>query len=65
MISADCPACGAKVILGLKPRLGQRFLCKECKTEVEVVWLDPIELDWPYDDDEEYDEADDWDEEDL
>jgi hypothetical protein len=23
--------------------------CKSCDTELEVVWLDPLELDWPMD----------------
>jgi lysine biosynthesis protein LysW len=37
--------------------MGQRVKCGACGTELEVVWLDPVELDWPYDeDDEEFDE---------
>jgi lysine biosynthesis protein LysW len=43
-----------------RPRLGQRVVCKSCKAEVEVVWLDPLELDWPVDDDE-FDDEDEWD----
>jgi lysine biosynthesis protein LysW len=30
--------------------------CAECGAELELVWLDPLELDWPFIDD-------DWDEE--
>jgi hypothetical protein len=42
--------------------MGQRFTCRSCNTEVEVVWLDPVELDWPYDEDDEVDdEFDEWD----
>jgi lysine biosynthesis protein LysW len=63
IVKADCPSCKAKVDLGLRPRLGQRFKCKECHTEVEVVWLDPVELDWPYDDDDDEFGDDDWDDE--
>lgn len=56
MVKAECPACSAKVELGAKPRLGQRVVCRECDAELEVVWLDPVELDWPYDEDEYDDE---------
>jgi lysine biosynthesis protein LysW len=54
MIISICPNCKAKVSLGSKPRLGDRVDCFECDTELELVWLDPPELDWPwnYDDDE-------------
>ena len=61
MVNADCPSCGTKVIIGSHPRMGQRFTCRSCNTEVEVVWLDPVELDWPYDDDGVDDEFDEWD----
>jgi hypothetical protein len=37
--------------------------CKSCDTEVEVVWLDPLELDWPTDEFEGEDAIDDFDEE--
>ena len=49
MVKADCPACDAKVHLGVKPKMGQRVVCPSCDTEIEVVWLEPVELDWPYD----------------
>jgi lysine biosynthesis protein LysW len=60
MIKADCPSCNGKVNLGAKPKLGQRVVCPTCNAELEVVWLDPVELDFPYDDDEfdDYDEED-------
>jgi hypothetical protein len=39
--------------------------CKSCDTELEVVWLDPLELDWPMDENEgELDEVDGMDDED-
>ena len=65
MAKADCPACGAQINIGLKPRMGQRIKCTACSTELEVVWLEPIELDWPYDEDDdedEFDEEDDYEE---
>jgi lysine biosynthesis protein LysW len=49
---AECPSCGNNVIVGSNPRLGQLFKCQSCSSELEVVSLDPVELDWPYDEDE-------------
>jgi lysine biosynthesis protein LysW len=60
MTKADCPSCEAKVNVGSSPKMGKRVVCPVCHTELEIVWLDPVELDWPYDDDEdEYDEYED------
>jgi lysine biosynthesis protein LysW len=52
MVKAECPACNSNVNLGAKPKMGQRVKCNSCNTELEVVWLDPVELDWPYDEDD-------------
>ncbi len=59
MAFAACASCGSKVNVGKNPELGQRFTCASCDDVMEVVWLDPIELDWPIDDDEDYDEYND------
>ena len=59
MATSECPSCGAMVNVGSNPRMGQRVVCKECDTELEVVWLEPIELDWLYDDDEDDDYGED------
>ena len=52
MITAECPSCGLPVQLGSKPKMGQQVNCGACDTELEIVWLDPIELDWVYEDEE-------------
>jgi len=52
MNTAECPQCGNEVNLGTQPKLGKLVECKECGAELEVVWLDPLELDWPLDVDE-------------
>ncbi len=61
MVKADCPSCGTKIQLILKPKLGQKLTCKQCNADLEVVWLDPLELDFPFESDED-DEAEDADE---
>ena len=49
MQKAKCPMCGADVKVGDKPKMGQLVTCNNCAAELEVVWLEPIELDWPMD----------------
>ena len=59
MISAECPSCGVEVQFTVSPKIGERVTCKMCETELEVVWLDPIELDWPFEEvdyEEEYED---------
>ena len=65
MNTAECPQCGNEVNLGIQPKLGKLVTCKECGAELEVVWLDPLELDWPLDEDEfaEEEDSDDFEEE--
>ena len=57
MQSAECPQCGSDVPVGSQPRIGKLVECKSCGSELEVVWLDPLELDWPMmEDDDDYEE---------
>ena len=51
------------VEIGRKPRMGQFVRCFECDTRLQVVWLEPVELDWPEDEygyDDLDDDDDDW-----
>lgn len=61
---AICPECDGDVYLKSQPSIGDRVDCPHCETELEVVSLHPVELDWPWDDDEESEEWDDWDDDD-
>lgn len=57
---AECPDCGDMITLKTEPRIGGRMSCPFCRTELEVIDIDPLELDWAYDDpgDEDWDEGD-------
>ena len=57
MPSAYCPDCDEKITLS-NPRVGQKLLCPYCESEVEVIGIDPLDLDWAYD--MSYDDDDDW-----
>ncbi|MBN1667401.1 MAG: hypothetical protein JW862_09940 [Anaerolineales bacterium] len=57
---AECPACGNEVRFRTKPRMGQLVTCPSCESELEVVWLDPVELDWPFDEEDDFEDDDDY-----
>jgi lysine biosynthesis protein LysW len=60
MAKAECPACENQINVGSNPRMGRRYTCPECRAELEIVWLEPVELDFVYEDeDEDYDDYDD------
>jgi lysine biosynthesis protein LysW len=43
-----CPECRALVTLEAAPALGQRAECPGCRAALEVVSLQPLELDWRF-----------------
>jgi lysine biosynthesis protein LysW len=47
---SKCPLCGEKIKVGSKPWIGQEVMCPACDAILEVVELNPLSLDWPYDD---------------
>ena len=60
MSFAICPSCGDEIRLRSQPGVGQQVLCPYCGAELEVIALDPVELDWVYYDEdfeEEWDDA--------
>jgi lysine biosynthesis protein LysW len=56
MSVAECIACGSDIKFSVEPKMG---LIVTCDAELEIVWLDPLELDWPFDEDD-YEEEDDY-----
>lgn len=71
---AICPSCGEWVKLPDHPKIGQKITCLQCEADLEVIEVNPVELDWAFmeaelddeewDDDEDWDEEEDWDDED-
>jgi alpha-aminoadipate/glutamate carrier protein LysW len=54
-----CPECDADVHVDLDTDKGDTVSCEECGTELEVVGLDPVELDIVEEEDVDDDEDDD------
>jgi lysine biosynthesis protein LysW len=50
MKEAKCPLCGEKIKISVTPWKGQKLECPACEEVLEVVTLNPLSLDWPYDD---------------
>jgi lysine biosynthesis protein LysW len=68
MAEAMCPDCGQQVEVGAKPKMGQWLICPHCNADLEVVSVNPLELDWASDvddddEDEFWDEAEIWEDE--
>jgi alpha-aminoadipate carrier protein LysW len=51
----ECPLCGISIKIEDNLGMGQIIECSACRAQLEVVWLDPLELDVldEIDDDEE------------
>ncbi len=59
MSLAVCPSCGETIKLTGQPRIGQKITCRYCDESLEVIDVNPIELDWAY-----YEDEDDWEDDD-
>jgi lysine biosynthesis protein LysW len=46
MAFAYCPDCAGRIYLSRKPQLGQPAVCDYCDADLEVVGLNPPQLDW-------------------
>jgi DNA-directed RNA polymerase subunit RPC12/RpoP len=60
-ITAICPACDESIILNAEPKLEQKVRCPHCRTDLIVVEVEPVELDWDDFEDDWDDDDDDWD----
>ncbi len=59
MPTAICPECDEEVYVDLDSEQGDTVTCDECGTALEIVGLDPIELDIREEDDDDYDDDED------
>ena len=58
MPTGTCPECEADVHVDTDADKGDIVSCEECGTDLEIVGLDPVELDIVEDDEEDLDEDD-------
>jgi len=62
MARTYCITCDAEIMMD-NPHMGMKFPCPECGDQLEVVSVDPFDVDYPYDDDWDDDWDEEWDEE--
>ena len=58
MPTGTCPECEADVHVDTDADKGDIVSCEECSTDLEIVGLDPVELDIVEDDEDDLDEDD-------
>ena len=46
MAFAYCLDCGGRIYLGRKPWVGQEAFCELCGADLEVIRINPLELEW-------------------
>jgi len=63
MSATSCPDCGHSIYLETQLWEGQLIRCQNCGVELEVINLDPVELDWVYLEPTDVEEDWDWQEE--
>jgi hypothetical protein len=51
MVRGYCPECDDDVGFKEKPIIGYRKICPNCGAHLVVIGLNPIELDWEFEDD--------------
>lgn len=44
-----CLGCDQSIDLGTEIAIGRQITCPDCETQLEIINLYPIELDWIYD----------------
>jgi|YelNatPaOPRAMG01_1025707.scaffolds.fasta_scaffold186577_2 alpha-aminoadipate carrier protein LysW len=49
MVTTSCPECGTTLDLEDPLQEGDWIICPQCQANLEVINLDPLELDWAYD----------------
>lgn len=61
MARVYCPDCDGKITVNPHVKLGLKLVCPNCDADLEVISVDPLEIDWFYDWTwEEDEEEDDW-----
>ena len=59
MPTTACPDCLEEVYVDADAEQGDVVICDECGVDLEIVGLDPVELDTYYDSDFEFEDQDD------
>ncbi|HOC20724.1 MAG: hypothetical protein GYA30_09965 [Chloroflexi bacterium] len=64
MASAVCPSCGETIKVTGQVKIGRYITCPICDEMLEIIDVNPIELDWAFYDDEDNEDDLDYEEQD-
>ena len=61
--TVECLVCEEHVYVGRNPKIGSLVTCHNCDANFQVIDIEPVLIDWPFDEDEddEFDEHEDYD----
>ena len=63
--TVECLACDEDVYVGRNPKVGHFVTCHNCDATFQIIDIDPVLIDWPYDeDDAEYEDYEDYNDDD-
>lgn len=48
MSSVLCPECGATIHIGNRGKVGEKIACPNCGARLEVISVNPLEVDWVF-----------------
>ena len=55
--NVECLACDEEVYVGRNPKVGHFVTCHHCDETFQIIEIDPVLIDWPYEeDDDEYED---------
>lgn len=52
----ECLSCGDDISIQGNIKIGNMITCDTCDTQLEIIELNPLMVDWPYYDDDYFDE---------
>ena len=56
--TVECLACDDDVYVGRNPKVGNFVTCRHCEEVFQIIDIDPVLIDWPYDEDDDYTDDD-------
>ncbi|MFN2236380.1 MAG: hypothetical protein ACK2U1_19290 [Anaerolineales bacterium] len=58
--TVECLACDEEVYVGKNPKIGNFVTCHHCDATFQIIDIEPVLIDWPYDEDDEFEDYEDY-----
>jgi hypothetical protein len=50
--TVECLSCDEEVFVGRNPKVGNFVTCHNCDETFQIIDIEPVLIDWPYDEDD-------------